>query len=82
MWYSYFFNFSKILALKGSVAMIQSKQYKHIWYNEKEINDGWYKNVPYTVGWYFSDEIEQLNGPYNTEKEANEALEAYIEYLH
>jgi hypothetical protein len=33
------------------------------------------------AGWYFCDEAEQLNGPYETEKKAIEALNQYVKNL-
>lgn len=29
-------------------------------------------------GWYFADEAEQLNGPYGSAEDANDALKRYI----
>ena len=31
--------------------------------------------------WYFSDESESLNGPYDSREEAEKALKAYCEHL-
>lgn len=48
----------------------------HLWYESvktaKKLAD---------VGWYFNDEAEQLNGPYQSRKEACEALDKYADEL-
>ena len=46
----------------------------HIWLVTKELEFC----LP---GWYFSDETEQFNGPFNTKEEAEENLKAYVEWL-
>jgi len=39
-------------------------------------------HIPHELdGWYFSDETEQLVGPYPTEKEASDSLIAYVKQL-
>lgn len=39
-------------------------------------------NATFAVAkWYFSDETQQLNGPYDSRQEAEEALKAYCEHL-
>lgn len=35
----------------------------------------------YPVGFYFSDEVESLNGPFGTIEEATNALNRYIEEI-
>lgn len=49
--------------------MICSQEGKHIWF----VN----ANPEYPDGWYFSDECEQLNGPFKTQKEAEKNLAEY-----
>jgi hypothetical protein len=48
----------------------------HIWFNEEVIqnSDGIWKE-----GYYFSDEAEQLNGPYASQKEAKADLARYCD---
>ena len=36
------------------------------------------ENDRYSMGWYFCDEVEQLNGPFNTMEEAAEAFKKYV----
>lgn len=38
-------------------------------------------NVYLEQGWYFADEAEQANGPYNSKDEAREAFKEYVKYL-
>jgi hypothetical protein len=48
---------------------------KNVHYNDKEINDGFYKGK----GWYFWDETEtNLIGPFKTENRALIALKVYF----
>lgn len=35
----------------------------------------------FSVGWYFSDETEQFNGPFSSRQEALDSLDAYSKWL-
>lgn len=51
-------------------------------YAEKEPHIFLVENEPeYVNGWYFSDESEQFNGPFNTIEEAREIFTKYCEDL-
>jgi hypothetical protein len=47
---------------------------KHIWLIEGEGEE-------YFNGWYFSDELEQYNGPFGTIEEARQNLKLYCDEL-
>jgi hypothetical protein len=49
------------------------KEYEHI-YCLTEENDG------YLPGWYFSDEIGEMHGPFQTLEETEECLKNYCKY--
>lgn len=50
------------------------KKHEYIYLLEEDVNE-------YPKGWYFSDETEQLNGPFGTLEEAEKIFIAYCERL-
>lgn len=51
----------------------ETKQGSHIW----EVKD----LAEYKDGWYFSDETDQFNGPFDTQKIAEDNLDEYCKWL-
>ena len=54
------------------------------WWDDKSIEATKTQYIFYSKRdkvYYFSDETEQLNGPYNSEDEAVAALNSYSDYL-
>jgi len=51
---------------------------KHIHYLDDNDSDGWGWEG---IGWYFSDETDELHGPFHTEEEAKQALKRYADSL-
>jgi len=45
-------------------------------YIEEDVSDG---EIIYEKGWYFVNEAEQLEGPFNTQEQAENALREYVE---
>ena len=50
----------------------------NIWYNAEFIKDEY---VEYPVGYYYSDEADGLNGPFDTLEIAENALKEYSKIL-
>jgi hypothetical protein len=60
--------------------MIEDKEEKHIWHNATDSNDSEF-NFAWKAGWYFADESEQLNGPYETKEEAIKKMDEYCRFF-
>jgi hypothetical protein len=59
--------------------MIEDTEVKHIWHNATDSNQSEF-NFVWKAGWYFSDEGDQLNGPYETREEAIKNFDDYCEH--
>lgn len=47
---------------------------RNIWFNAENSNDN------FEPGWYFSDEVEQLEGPYKSQEEAEREFNEYVRW--